>query len=227
MEIYPIDFVLHIINIIVLFVIVRNLAYKPIRKFMLAREERIKAEMEGAVSAKAEAESMKAEYAAGIANAEKEKAEIVAKAYTEMAAEKERLIAEAKQTADGIVTSAGQKAEALKVRAMNDAQAELAQTAVALAGKVLCFDEAARTRAMAMNTTLNGETTATVKTAGALDAEGLAEVQKCLENLCGKHLTITVQQDASLLGGFVGFVDGQVYDFSYAAQLSELQRTLG
>ena len=227
MEIYPIDFVLHLINILVLFVLVRTLVYKPVRKFMLAREERIKTQLDGAAAAKAEAEEMKAQYEADIADAEREKAEIVSKAYTEMAAEKERLIAEAKTQAEGIVTSAGQKAEALKARAMNDAQAELAQTAVALAGKVLCFDEAARTRAMNMNTTLSGETTATVKTAAELDADGLAEVRKCLENLCGKHLTISVQQDASLLGGFVAFIDGQVYDFSYAAQLGQLQRTLG
>ena len=60
-----------------------------------------------------------------------------------------------------------------------------------------------------------------------LRPEEIDEMKRCLENLSGRHLKLQIEQDDSLLGGFVGYVEGKVYDFSYAAQLHELQRTLG
>ena len=46
------DLIINIINIIVLFVIVRGLAYKPVKKFLDARKERIAKELSDAAAAK-------------------------------------------------------------------------------------------------------------------------------------------------------------------------------
>ena len=227
MEFYPIDFVLHIINIVVLFVLVRTLAYKPVRKFMLAREERIKTQLDDAAAAKAEAEAVKADCEARLADVEKERQAILDESRETATKESRSIIDAAHTEAAGILDTARANADALAERTMNDARAELAGTAVALAGKVLCFDEAARARAMQMNTALSGEAVATVKVAEAVSTDEIDDIKRCLENLSGCHLKLQIEQDDSLLGGFVGYVEGKVYDFSYAAQLHELQRTLG
>ena len=51
---FPIDLILNILNIVILFVIVRFLVYKPVKKFMDARTARVTAAAEDA-GAKAKA----------------------------------------------------------------------------------------------------------------------------------------------------------------------------
>ena len=45
---FPIDLILNILNIVILFVIVRFLVYKPVKKFMDARTARVTAAAEDA-----------------------------------------------------------------------------------------------------------------------------------------------------------------------------------
>ena len=45
------DLIINIINIIVLFVIVRGLAYKPVKRFLDARKERVSKELSDAAQA--------------------------------------------------------------------------------------------------------------------------------------------------------------------------------
>ena len=226
MEFYPIDFVLHIINIVVLFVLVRSLAYKPVRKFMLAREEKVKAQLAEAEQAKADADALKAEYSAQLAGAEADCAALLAKSRDDDDAETARLLDEAKAKADAIVGEAGRSADARAQQAMADARGEIAAAAVELAGKVLSFDEAARNRAMQTDVVLSGEAEGTVKLACECGEAELAEIRTCLEKITGKHLTLRTEADAALLGGFVAYIEGKVYDFSYASQLSALQQSL-
>ena len=48
MELYPIDIAIHLVNIIVLYILLRLLLWKPVRKFMAAREARVQADMDRA-----------------------------------------------------------------------------------------------------------------------------------------------------------------------------------
>ena len=41
MELYPIDLAIHIVNLVVLFLILKTLLFQPVRKFMAAREAQI------------------------------------------------------------------------------------------------------------------------------------------------------------------------------------------
>ena len=62
MELYPIDIAIHLVNILVLYILLRVLIWKPVHKFMLGREERVAAQMEQAKALQAEAEKIKADY---------------------------------------------------------------------------------------------------------------------------------------------------------------------
>lgn len=56
------DLIINIINIIVLFVIVKSLAYKPVKNFLDARKARIDESLKNAENKNAEADALKAQY---------------------------------------------------------------------------------------------------------------------------------------------------------------------
>lgn len=221
MEIYPIDFVFHIINIAVFYVIVRNLAYKPIRRFMLQREERVRTQLSDAEAAVAQAGELREEYERHLAAVEKDCELLKAEKHDEALKEALSIVDAANDEAARIIAHAHETAENQAGVAMNEAKAALAATAIDLAGKVLCFNEAARANAMAMNTRLEGSASGTVRCCGQVSEDEAAEIRRCLENLSGRHLELSFVNDESLLGGFEAFIEGQVYDFSYLAQLRE------
>ena len=84
---------IHIVNMIILFVIVRFLVYKPLRRFMDARSERIAASLERAKRADEEAAAFHAQAGMILAEAE-ERARIKALEITGAADEAARATAE-------------------------------------------------------------------------------------------------------------------------------------
>ena len=112
------DLIINIINIIILFVIVRGLAYKPVKKFLDARKERVAKELSDAAAAKQTAEEEALKYKE---LTEKSKAE-----GTEIINEAERT---AKQSAAEITEKARENAKRereAQVASMKDEIAELA-----------------------------------------------------------------------------------------------------
>ena len=72
MELYPIDLAIHLVNLVVLFLILRALLFNPVRKFLSAREARVAAELQEAADKNAQAEALKADYAEKLSKAEEE-----------------------------------------------------------------------------------------------------------------------------------------------------------
>ena len=107
------DLIINIINIIILFVIVRGLAYKPVKKFLDARKERVAKELSDAAAAKQTAEEEALKYKE---LTEKSKAE-----GTEIINEAERT---AKQSAAEIIASAKQSAAEITEKARENAKRE-------------------------------------------------------------------------------------------------------
>ena len=62
MELYPIDIAIHLVNILVLYILLRVLIWKPVRKFMLDRENRIQSQLDDATQLKKDAEQTKQDY---------------------------------------------------------------------------------------------------------------------------------------------------------------------
>ena len=98
------NILLHIVNMIILFVIVRFLVYKPLHKFMQARRERMQAALDEAEQAREETELLRKECELKIAQAEEEAraraleiagaADALAKTITESARKDSRAIIE-------------------------------------------------------------------------------------------------------------------------------------
>ena len=125
------DLIINIINIIVLFVIVRGLAYKPVKKFLDARKERIAKELSDAAAAKQTAEEEALKYKE---LTEKSKAE-----GTEIIHEAERT---AKENAAEIIKTAKQSAAEITEKARETAKREHDAQLAAMKGDIadLAFD---------------------------------------------------------------------------------------
>ena len=107
----PIDLVLNLLNIVLLFLIVRTLAYKPIRKFMDARTERVNAEARAAEEKAAEAEKLKAEYTGLLENSEAMRQHQADEARKAARAEADQIVSEAHAQADAILEKARAQAK--------------------------------------------------------------------------------------------------------------------
>jgi len=124
------NIIYHLINAVIFFVIVRLLVYKPLRKFMNARSERIAASIETAERAREEAEALRAQSQTIIAEAEESArvkaleitgaANASARAMTESAREESRALlkkakAEIQEEHDGMI--AGLRGEVIDLAA--------------------------------------------------------------------------------------------------------------
>ncbi|MEE1006481.1 MAG: F0F1 ATP synthase subunit B [Acutalibacteraceae bacterium] len=125
------DLIINIINIVILFVIVRGLAYKPVKKFLDARKERIAKELSEAAEAKQTAEEEALKY--------KELTEKSKAQGTEIINEAERT---AKENAAEIIETARQKAAEITEKARENAKKERETQIAAMKGDItdIAFD---------------------------------------------------------------------------------------
>ena len=107
------DLIINIINIIILFVIVRGLAYKPVKKFLDARKERVANELSEAAKARQTAEEEALKY--------KELTEKSKAQSTEIINEAEHT---AKENAAEIIETAKKKAAEITEKARENAKKE-------------------------------------------------------------------------------------------------------
>ena len=115
----------------------RSLLYKPLIGAIQAREDEINANLRKAAEDRAEAERLRREFEAQIANAQREAQEIINKAVKNATAVKEQIEAEARARAAEMLEQATQTIEREKAKAVAELRREVADLAVAVAGKVI------------------------------------------------------------------------------------------
>ena len=226
MELYPIDIAIHLVNILVLYILLRVLIWKPVRKFMLDRENRIQSQLDDAAQLKAAAEQAKTDYDKRMAEVQSACEELLSEGRRQAQEAGQRCVDEAKAEAQHIVEQARSDAREEKQRALEDARDELASLAVALARRVLSFDEDVRHNIVAGTTEKKGLRRGTLKTAQPCCPVEIKNITAQLENILGCRLALEHMVDPNLVGGFAAYVDGRAYDFSYAAQLAALKQNL-
>lgn len=133
----PVDILLNILNIVLLFVIVRALAYKPIRKFMDARTARVNAAAEEAQKKAEEADKAKAEYEAMLQNSEAEQKKLCDDARRDAEAQAAEIVEKAKKQAEEIVDKAKAQAKTAHDDALKDMQGEIVALAFDISEKLL------------------------------------------------------------------------------------------
>ncbi len=105
------DLIINIGSIIVLFLIVKKLAYKPVKKFMDERTQRVNALKEDAISREKEAQEKIDRYTVLLQESEKAKAQAVKEGEKQALEESKAIISSAKEKAQSIVENANKKAQ--------------------------------------------------------------------------------------------------------------------
>ena len=137
MEIYPLDIVIHIINIAVLYFLLRMLLYRPISNYLQARSARIEGELAKAQQTLEQAEQTKQHLDQRLAAAEEEARAIVRRQEEKAAEESARLLDDARKGADEIMAAAAGRIAQEKAHAMSSMREETAQLATEIAARIL------------------------------------------------------------------------------------------
>lgn len=126
-----------VINLIILFVAMRLVLFKPVQRIIAARQEEADRQFKEAAASKAEAEELKAKYTESLENAEKEKAKTIQEARKTADQEYQRIVSDAEITAKQMKEDAKAAAETQKAQILKDAEKEIADMVVDAAGKVV------------------------------------------------------------------------------------------
>ncbi len=126
-----------IINLVILFLLLRHFLIKPVNDIMEKRAQIISDGLQNAKNAQDDAMKMKQEYADALSGAKEESAQIIEKARKEAKTEYERIVQEADKKAVGIIESAKADIRIEREQTMNKLQSEIAGLAMTAAAKIV------------------------------------------------------------------------------------------
>lgn len=132
----------NIINLIILYLLMKRFLFKPVNAILEKRQQAADAQFAEADRQKAEAKESQEHYDALVQGAEDEKKRIIADARQEASAEYGRIVSEAKDKADGIVEKAKADAENEKAAAMQQADAAVRDMVVTAAARMVAMKDA-------------------------------------------------------------------------------------
>lgn len=125
------------INLLILFLIMKKLLFKPITNIIKQREEEVGLIYEKAEAAQRDAEGMRIEYTNKLSEANNEAGRII-KGATVYANEKsEEIVSEAKDAAEQIKLKAEKEIEQEKKKAIDEAKCDIASIAITIAEKII------------------------------------------------------------------------------------------
>ena len=126
-----------IINLIVLFLLLRHFLINPVSNIMEQRRKLIADGLQNAQDTQDEANRLKAEYEGALSGAKKESAEIVDKARIDARAEYDRIVGEAGAKAGNIIENAKENVRIEREQTMKELQSQIAGLAIASAEKIV------------------------------------------------------------------------------------------
>jgi F-type H+-transporting ATPase subunit b len=133
-------FLVTLVNIAILFVILRAVLFKPVTKFMADRSSKIEDCIAQAEHEKAQARQLLQQYEDQLKNAEAEAEAIIRSARENAGRESEYIIAEGKARAETMITAAQARIESEQQAARALFKAEAAALVVAAASRILARD---------------------------------------------------------------------------------------
>ena len=134
---FSVTLIITIINIVILFFILRAILFKPVTKFMADRARRVQESIEQSEKDKNQAKALLAQYEAQLKTAETEADTIIRTAREQAKAEAERIIADGRVSVDTMVAGARRKLEMEQQAAMAAFRQEAASLVVAASGRLV------------------------------------------------------------------------------------------
>lgn len=126
-----------IINLLVLFIAVKLLLFKPVRKIIAQRQEEADKQFEQAKKQQEEADALKVKYEQSLAEAEEAKKQALVDARKSAGEEYQRIVSEAKEAAKTMKKDAAAEAESQKAQILKKAETEIADMVVDATAKMI------------------------------------------------------------------------------------------
>ncbi len=125
-----------VINLLVLFIGLRLVLFKPVKKILDERQAEADREYDEAKEKQAEADALKEQYDSSIAEIEENRKQVMSEARSKADDEYQRIVGHAEDQAREITDRAVIEAENQKKKILKSAEEEIADMVVAAAGKV-------------------------------------------------------------------------------------------
>lgn len=130
-------FIIVALNLIVLYIVLRKILFKPVMEFMENRTRSIKDSIEAAEKQKAEAFEMKRSYEDQLRGAKAEGERLLDEARIRAGNEHEKLVAQAQQEAEAILARARDEIENEREQMLKEIRGQVAGLALAAATRVI------------------------------------------------------------------------------------------
>ena len=137
MEFHPVDILINIINVAVLFFLLRLILWRPVNRFLSARAERVKGELADAEKMRIEAQALKKEYSDELEGVESRARDVLRESRTKASAEADEILGDAREKARIMLVEARERVAEEKDRAIENARREVAQLASDMASRIL------------------------------------------------------------------------------------------
>ncbi len=131
------DMLYALLNLLILFLLVKKFLYKPVKKMLENRQATIDKEYKSAEDAKEKALSDQKLYEEKLSHAEEEADSLIQSAVLSAKSRESQILAEAKDKADGILRQAEANAELELKKAEQTIRDEIISVGTAMAGKLL------------------------------------------------------------------------------------------
>ena len=137
LDLHPVDVLISLINILVLFTLLRLILWKPVNRYLTARTERVRQEFEKADKANQEAQALIGEYSKNLDKVEEQGREMIRESRIKATEEADEILKEAQDKAGDMVREARKRIAEERERAVVDARVEIAQLATDMAARIL------------------------------------------------------------------------------------------
>ena len=139
------NLVWNIINLIVLYLLLKHFLLKPVMDVMNKRQAMIEQNISNARASEGQAEVLKKQYEEKLAASSEEGRKLVEDARAQAGVQYERILKEAGENAVRLMEDARKKAEADQERAMREAKAQIAGLVLAATARVVNQEVSAKT----------------------------------------------------------------------------------
>jgi F-type H+-transporting ATPase subunit b len=126
-----------VINLLILYIILKKYFWEKIRKFMTDRQDAIQDAFDSAEAMNKRADEKMRNYSARIANVEEEGREIIRQAKQQADAQAQDILAEARAQASEMIAKAEKNIELEKAKAMEEMRQEIATLALLAAEQIV------------------------------------------------------------------------------------------
>ena len=137
MEFHPVDILISLINIIVLFILLRLILWKYVIRFLSARADRVREELEDVETRRQNVETLRLEYEEKIDSLEAQGRDMARESQIKASEDAEEILAEAREKARVMMLEARERIEEEKERAIENAHHDIAQLATDMAARIL------------------------------------------------------------------------------------------